>query len=202
MIVDSELEIEKLFLTYKRILYRFEIFEIKTKSNKNVTYADLAQACRIMDKKHELCRWRFRREKMNRYYILIEGFYWLMYVYFQHDKKLIDADIDFFVLRIKQYEELLHISPKELWNDDICISDLMKYFNKSYSTIHNALTKMYKATGDKYVYYKNDKIIVSNNGIEWLCKNCFKTKYLELLEIYKMELTEIYMERGYPYDNF
>lgn len=125
-----------------------------------------------------------------------------MYVYFQHDKKLIDADIDFFVLRIKQYEELLHISSKELWNEDICISDLMKYFNKSYSTIHNALTKMYKATGLLYKYYKNDKIFISKHGIEWLCKNCFKIKYLELLENYKMELTEIYMEKGYPYDNF
>jgi len=202
VIIDSEREIDKLFLSYKKILYRFQVLDVKTKSNKNVTYADLAQACSIMDKKHWLCRWRFLREKMNRYYILIEGYYWLLHVYFQHDKKLIDADIDFFVSRIKQYEELLNISPKELWTEDFCMSDLMKYFDRSYSTIHNALTKMYKATGNKYIYYKNDKIIVSNNGIEWLCKNCFKTKYLELLEIYKMELTEIYMERGYPYDNF
>ena len=39
-------------------------------------------------------------------------------------------------------------------------------------------------------------------GVEWICKNVFKQKYLELLEKYKMELTEMYIEAGYPYDNF
>ena len=33
-------------------------------------------------------------------------------------------------------------------------------------------------------------------------KNCFKQKYLELLEEYKMELTEKYIEAGYIYDEF
>lgn len=53
-----------------------------------------------------------------------------------------------------------------------------------------------------FIYYDNDKLIVSKQGIEWLCKNCFKQKYLELLEIYKMELTEKYIESGYVYDYF
>ena len=80
---DTEQEMDKLFLSYKKILYRFKILNIKTKSNQNVTYKDLAQACNIMEKKHPNCRWRFKLK--NKYYILIEGYYWLLYVYFQHD---------------------------------------------------------------------------------------------------------------------
>ena len=202
MITDSELEIEKYFLSYKRILYRFKVLEVKTKSNKDVTYSDLAQACEIMQKKHSSCRWRFMRESDNYYYVLIEGFHWLKHVYFQNSKKMIDADVEFFVIRIKQYEDLLHIQPKEFWNKDMYISELKHYFKRSSSTINNTLTKMYKSTGDRYKYVKNNRIVISGQGIEWLCKNCFKHKYLELLEEYKMELTEKYMEAGYPYDNF
>lgn len=33
-------------------------------------------------------------------------------------------------------------------------------------------------------------------------QNCFKQKYLEILEKYKMELTEEYISKGYIYDNF
>ena len=39
-------------------------------------------------------------------------------------------------------------------------------------------------------------------SIKWICKNVFKQKYLELLEKYKMELTELYIKAGYPYDHF
>lgn len=49
---------------------------------------------------------------------------------------------------------------------------------------------------------ENGKYKISKQGIEWLCKNYFKQKYLELLEKYKMELTEKYIEAGYPYDIF
>lgn len=38
--------------------------------------------------------------------------------------------------------------------------------------------------------------------VEWICKNVFKQKYLEILEEYKMELTELYIEAGYLYDYF
>ena len=53
-----------------------------------------------------------------------------------------------------------------------------------------------------FIYYDNDKIIISREGIEWLCKNYFKRKYLQLLEIYKMKLTEKFIEAGYIYDVF
>ena len=55
---------------------------------------------------------------------------------------------------------------------------------------------------EKYKSYVNGKVVISSNGIKWICKNVFKEKYLALLEEYKMELTEVYIEAGYPYDEF
>ena len=46
----------------------------------------------------------------------------------------------------------------------------------------------------------NNKVVISSKGVEWLSKNVFKKKYLELLRKYKMQLTELYIEKGYIYD--
>lgn len=202
MATDTEKELDKIYLSYSKILYRLQIQNIRTAKGKEISEIDLRQAVIIMDKKHHNCRWKQRKLKGNRFYILIEGYYWLIYVYFQNDKKLIDADIDFFITRIKQYEELLDIKPKTFWNEDMYIHSLPDYFNRVKGTVLNSITKLNKATDKKYIYYENEKQKVSKEGIEWLCKNCFKQKYLELLEQYKMELTNIYIEKGYPYDIF
>ena len=61
---------------------------------------------------------------------------------------------------------------------------------------------MKKNNNQNYIYRENGKYIISKEGIKWLCKNCFKQKYLELLEEYKMELTEKYIQAGYLYDYF
>ena len=54
----------------------------------------------------------------------------------------------------------------------------------------------------EYKFLVDNKVVISKEGVGWICKNVFKHKYLELLEKYKMELTEKYIEAGYPYDNF
>ena len=54
----------------------------------------------------------------------------------------------------------------------------------------------------QYKFLIDNKVVIPSKGVEWLCKNVFKKKYLELLEEYKMELTEKYIEAGYPYDHF
>lgn len=202
MITDSEIVMDNLFLSYNKVLNGLHILKLKTASNKEICYSDVAQACKIMHQKHSKCRWVFTQKKKNKHYVLIEGFYWLMSVYFQNEKKLIDADIDFFVLRIQQYEKLLHLNSKSLWNTDMTMSELVNYFNRTYGTIKNVLSKMNRITNGKYKYVKDNEIVISSLGVEWLCKNHFKKKYLELLEEYKMELTEKYMEAGFPYDNF
>ena len=155
-----------------------------------------------MIKKHPSCRWR-QKSKIKKYFILIEGYYWLTLVYFQKEKSMIDADIEFFETRIKQYEELLKIqSDKKWWNENMNIKELEKYFNRKESSIRKAISKMCKAGMENYKSYVDGKLIISQEGVEWLCKNIFKRKYLELLEKYKMELTEIYIGRRYPYDQF
>lgn len=124
-----------------------------------------------------------------------------MYVYFQNEKNVIDADIYFFETRIKEYEKVLKLYSKNLFNKDIAVDGLEKFFNRAKSTIKRAVYKMLKVNNN-YRYNNNGKYIIAKEGIEWLCKNCFKQKYLELLEYYKMELTDKYVEVGYLYDYF
>lgn len=196
-------EFDNFFLPYWKILNKFKILNIKTKNGKEISHKDLRKAISVMMKKHPTCRWRSEKIRSKRYYILFEGYLWLVYVYFQSEKKQIDADIEFFKMRIEVYEEFLKVNPKPLWNEDIYFSNLENYFHRKKDTIHRAIVKISKEnSGNTFTYYANDKMIVSKEGIEWLCKNCFKQKYLELLEKYKMELTEKYIEAGYAYDEF
>ena len=201
MVRDSENENNKIYLSYKKILNLLNIQNIKTSMNKDIDYKILLQAIRIMEKKHPICRWRQIRAKENKHYILIEGFYWLSFVYFQHSQKQIDADIDFFKLRISQYQKLLNIKSKNFWLREYKLVELIDYFDRSEITIKKAISKMIKYNKD-YMFIRENKYFVTNEGIEWLCKNIFKQKYLEILEKYKMELTELYIKAGYPYDLF
>lgn len=201
MVRDSENENNKIYLSCKKILNLLNIQNIKTSMNKDIDYKILLQAIRIMEKKHPICRWRQIRAKDNKHYILIEGFYWLSFVYFQHSQKQIDADIDFFKLRISQYQKLLNIKSKNFWLREYKLVELIDYFDRSEITIKKAISKMIKYNKD-YMFIRENKYFVTNEGIEWLCKNIFKQKYLEILEKYKMELTELYIKAGYPYDLF
>ena len=198
----SDNSLDDFFLSYKKILLRLKMLNVKTKNGNEITHKDLRKAITIMNKKHPNCRWQSQKLKNKRYFILMEGFYWLIYVYFQKEKKQIDADIDFFELRIKQYEEILHLVSKPLFEKDIKKSELNNYFDRGNTTIKKAIIKMNKATDKKFNKIIDDEKFISKEGIEWLCKNCFKQKYLEILEQYKMELTELYIEKGYIYDNF
>lgn len=56
MITDSQTELEKIFMSYNRGLYKLNLIEIKTKSGKEITHKDLRQAATIMNKKHPTCR--------------------------------------------------------------------------------------------------------------------------------------------------
>lgn len=197
MITDTEKEIEKIFMSYNRVLKKLKLLDIKTKAGNEITHKYLRQAINIMNKKHSSCRWKCQKSKGNKHYLLTEGFYWLVYVYFQREKSQLDADIDFFLKRIKMYEDFLEISSKNFWKNDMYVYELEKYFNRNPETIRKAIRKMLKVNKN---YEDNNQI--SKEGIEWLCKNCFKHKYLELLEEYKMELTEKYIQAGYPYDIF
>ena len=188
-------------MSYDKILFRLNIKNIKTKDNKDITHKDLRKAITVMQRKHKNCRWKSEKIRSRNFYILIEGYYWLINVYFNSDKKLIDADIDFFQELIKQYEEVLKLEPKNLFENDIPIQELVNYFNKKYETIEKAIWKMIKVHRD-YRYIENDNYIITKKGIEWLCKNCFKQKYLDILERYKMDLTEKFIKAGYIYDNF
>ena len=156
-----------------------------------------------MLKKHPTCRWRSEKIRSRKYFILVEGYDWIKYVYFEKEKSLLDADVEFFETRIKLYEEFLKIEHNEnWWNEDMDIKQLEKYFNRAESSIRKAIKKLCDNGFSNYKYLDNNKVVISSRGVEWICKNVFKQKYLELLEKYKMELTELYIKAGYPYDHF
>ena len=203
MYVNSEQALDSVFLSYDKILKKLHLLGLTTKQGKEITELDLRKAIDVMLEKHPTCRWRSEKIRSRKYFILIEGYYWLLNVYFQKEKSLIDADINFFEDRIKQYEELLKVEKnKNWWNEDMDIKQLCKYFDKKEITIRKAIKKMYDSGFENNKFLINNKVVISSKGVEWLCKNVFKQKYLELLEKYKMELTELYIKEGYIYDEF
>lgn len=194
-------ELENVFLSYNRIIEKLNNEKVTTKTGNIITHKDLRQAVEVMLKKHHKCRWQSEKVRSKKYFILKEGYYWIKYVYFSKEKSMYDADIKFFKDRIKQYEEILNIKEKELFNCDIEVECLDVFFNRKIETVKKAIQKMIKVHKE-YRYLVNEKYVVSKEGIKWLCENCFKNKYLELLEDYKMELTEMFIQAGYIYDNF
>lgn len=203
MKMDSEQVLDSIFLSYNKILKRFQLLGVTTKYGKEITHKDLRKAIEVMLKKHPTCRWRSEKVKSRKYFILAEGYYWIKFVYFEKEKSLIDADVEFFETRIKLYEDFLKVERnKNWWNEDMDIKQLENYFNRAESSIRKAIKKMCDNGFSIYKYLDNNKVIISRKGVEWICKNIFKQKYLELLEKYKMELTELYIKAGYPYDHF
>lgn len=199
--IYNESKLDEVFLSYDKILYRLNIKNIKTKDNKEITHKDLRKAITVMQRKHKNCRWKSEKIRSRNFYILIEGYYWLINVYFNGNMKLIDADIYFFEELIKQYEEILKLESKNLFDKDMKMQELVIYFNKKYETIEKAIWKMIKVHNN-YRYVVNNEFVITKEGIEWLCENCFKQRYLEILESYKMDLTEKFIKAGYIYDNF
>ena len=203
MKMDSEQVLDSIFLSYNKILKRFQLLGVTTKYGKEITHKDLRKAIEVMLKKHPTCRWRSEKVRSRKYFILVEGYYWIKFVYFEKEKSLIDANVEFFETRIKLYEDFLKVEHNEnWWNEDMDIKQLENYFNRAESSIRKAIKKMCDNGFSIYKYLDNNKVIISRKGVEWICKNIFKQKYLELLEKYKMELTELYIKAGYPYDHF
>ena len=202
MYVNSEQALDSVFLSYDKILKKLHRLGSTTKQGKEITELDLRKAIDVMLEKHPTCRWRSEKIRSRKYFILIEGYYWLLNVYFRKEKSLIDADINFFEDRIKQYEELLKVENNQnWWNEDMNIKQLCKYFDRKEITIRKAIKKMGDNGLGQYKFLIKDKVVISGKGVEWLCKNVFKQKYLELLEKYKMKLTEKYIKEGYAYDH-
>lgn len=203
MYVNSEQALDSVFLSYDKILKKLHLLGLTTKQGKEITELDLRKAIDVMLEKHPTCRWRSEKIRSRKYFILIEGYYWLLNVYFQKEKALIDADINFFEDRIKQYEELLKVENNQnWWKENMDIKQLCKYFDRKEITIRKAIKKMCDNGLEKYKFLIKDKVVISGKGVEWLSKNVFKQKYLELLEKYKMQLTELYIKEGYIYDEF
>ena len=199
---DSERELDNIFLSYNKILKRLNSRGYKTKNGKEITHKDLRYAVDFMIKKHPTCKWRSNKVKSRKFYVIDEGYWWLVDVFFQNEKDLIDADIEFFKDRIEKYENFLKVQPKDIFTNDISYSKLENFFNRKLYTIKRAIRTLENKYSINLRFKKDNRMYIYSKGIELLCKECFKQKYLEILEDYKMELTEKYIAAGYPYDNF
>ena len=125
-----------------------------------------------MLKKHPTCRWRSEKIRSGKYFILVEGYYWIEFGYFEKEKSLIDTDVEFFETRIKLYEDFLKVEHNEnWWNEDMDIKQLEKYFNRAESSIRKAIKKMCDNGFSNYKYLDNNKVIISRKGVGWICKN-------------------------------
>ena len=74
------------------------------------------------------------------------------------------------------------------------IKQLCNYFNRKDITVRKAIKKMCDSGLSEYKFLINNKVIISKEGVKWICKNVFKQKYLEILEKYKMKLIEKYIK--------
>ena len=181
---------------------------MKTKKGAKISHTDLRYAIQVMNEKHSSCRWQSEKIKKRYYYIQYEGVIWLREVYFSgYESKLIDKDVVWFRNRIQWYQQQFDKNNIEYPKFELKINDMTKkelsiYLNKSVITIENGLRDYEKATGENIRKYEDGELKISESAIEWLIKNKYKNKYLQLLEDYKMQLTEIYKKNGGYYDNF
>ena len=58
VVVSIQDELDKIFLSYEKILIRLNMQGIKTKNGKEITHKDLRKAIIVMQKKHYNCRWK------------------------------------------------------------------------------------------------------------------------------------------------
>lgn len=207
--MPSSEDVRKLmFMNYKEIISDFNNRGLTTKGGKPITHTDLRKAIQVMQQKHSLCRWRSERIKQRYYYIQYEGVLWLRNVYFNsYNIKFIDKDIKWFKNRIIWYQNQFDKNnidyPEFSFNIDTMNKiQLSRYFDKSISTIENALRMYEKNTSSKDRCYKDGKLQIQSSAVIWLIENQFKYKYIEILESYKMELTEIFKTNGGYYDNY
>ena len=205
----SSEEIRKfIFMNYKEVLQYFKENNIRTKADKEITHMELRAAIQVMLQKHPSCRWRSEKIKKRYYYLQYEAVIWLRDVYFNnYETDFLDKDIQWFKDRICWYQNSLSNAQIEFPKFDLKIEpmtklELAKFFDKDISVIRKALLKMEKDNSTRDRNYLNGKRYLSVSEIEWLLKNKFKKKYLELLEAYKMQLTEIAKANGSFYDNY
>ena len=85
MYVNSEQALDSVFLLYDKILKKLHLLRLTTKQGREITELDLRKAINVMLEKHPTCRWRSEKVRSRKYFILIEGYYWLLNVYFQKE---------------------------------------------------------------------------------------------------------------------
>ena len=72
MKMDSEQVLDSIFLSYNKILKRFQLLGVTTKYGKEITHKDLRKTIEVMLKKNPTCRWRSKKVRSRKYLVFEE----------------------------------------------------------------------------------------------------------------------------------
>ena len=159
----------------------------------NLSEEQLKRIIKKMIKRHPYEKWVRKKFAQNGQVITLlatEFVLWLEKVYFNKSKYYLDLEIDFFEFRIRDLEKELNITPRKEHYQDMNITELMNYFDKSRNSIDVAVHKMVKELGSDIKYKQNNVVIIKASGVKWLNEKYYRKSYLKNLEIYKLMLEE------------
>ena len=77
MYIDSQSELDKIFMSYNKILLKFKALNIKTKNGKEITHKDLRKAISVMIKKHPFVDGRVKRLEVENIIFCLKDIYGL-----------------------------------------------------------------------------------------------------------------------------
>ena len=68
MYTDSQQILDRIFLSYNKILKKLYNLGLTTKHGKEISHIDLRKAIDVMIKKHPTCRWRSEKTRSRKYF--------------------------------------------------------------------------------------------------------------------------------------
>lgn len=177
---------------------------IRTVTGLRLINKDVLNGISAMQKKHSLCEW-IKYDK-NRPTINMEGFYWLVEVYFNNKKSYPQKDIDFFEKQILDYQNIcddykLVFSVPEYIEKEMTVEELAEFTSRSIVTVRKKLKHLPPQKNTSFM--KDGKTVYTKSTCDYFCYNFFKHTYLKYVEEVYLYLKNILLrnEIVVVYDN-
>ena len=182
----------------KEILSFLTEQNITTSYGYDVTHKDVLNGLKIINEKHSSCEWVDYTEPYPKF--TYEGYAWLVSVYFDKTKSLIDADIIFFEKLIENYRQICddenvryYIQP--FIKNDMTYDDLAEFVGRKRSTVKKAFYKLPPLQKNNCYYHNQNKYIASD-VCDDLCRKNFKRTYIKYLEKLYLNLKTELLKKG------
>lgn len=138
-----------------------------------------------MNKKHPMCNWTvYGNDKLPM--IETEGKYWIVEAYFNKNKSLLDAEVDFFENIINEHkafcdENNINYEIPPLIKSNMTFDEFAILVGRAKGTVQKEYYKLSQEEKEKSFQSDNKKYIASS-VLTQLCKQSFKRRYLQYLE--------------------